>query len=235
MKFIIAARNSIDRARHELNHKMKDDPESNRSSDAEDKITALLQLRAKLEQELQADTRRIEDLKKECELKLNWIHHLDELLSEASFQPASALLHDFPLVNDIEEPAARVPPRPALANKADPLVIDLKSFSEPVNFKNPKDGTIFATINFLQGNTMIMLSEKLKIVPESRLFTEIFQKGIVAIFEKEGGKVYLERDDTGVLRMITISGTFKTDLKERLIKQLAQVVTTFRDASKGSS
>jgi hypothetical protein len=195
---------------------------------SEGKITSLLQLRAKLEQEVRADTRKLEDLKKEVELKLDWMHHLDEILSEASFQPASALLGDMMPAQDEPEP------EPEVKQDKD-LVVELKSFSEPVNLKNPKDGTIYATLNFMQGNIMIMLNQKLHLVPDSRIFQDFFQRNIVSVFEKEGGKIFMERDDSGILRMITIAGSFKTELKEQLIRRLAQVVTQFRDASKEAS
>jgi hypothetical protein len=212
---------------------MKDAKTEVKVSKAEDKssegkITSLLQLRAKLEQEVRADTRKLEDLKKEIELKLSWMHHLDEILSEASFQPASALLGDLMPVQDEPEP------EPVLKQDKD-IIVELKSFSEPVNLKNPKDGTIYATLNFMQGNIMIMLNQKLHLVPDSRVFQDFFQRNIVSVFEKEGGKIFMERDDSGILRMITIAGSFKTELKEQLIRRLAQVVTQFRDASKDAS
>ncbi len=193
---------------------------------SEDKITSLLQLRAKLEQEMNADTRKLEDLKKEVELKLAWMHHLDEILAEASFQPASALIGDLM--------AAQEDPEPEIKQGKD-IIIDLKSFNEPVNIKNPKDGTIYATLNFTHGNIMIMLNQKLHLVPEGRVFQDFFQRNIVSVFEHEGGKIFLERDDSGILRMITIAGSFKTELKEQLIRRLAQVVIQFRDESKEAS
>jgi hypothetical protein len=222
----------MDRARDELKHEMKEgkvEVKGSKTEDknSEDKITSLLQLRAKLEQEMNADTRKLEDLKREIELKLAWMHHLDEILAEASFQPASALIGDLLVAQDALEPEIK---------QDKDIIIDLKSFSEPVNIKNPKDGTIYATLNFTQGNTMIMLNQKLHLVPESRVFQDFFQRNIVSVFEKEGGKIYLERDDdSGILRMITIAGSFKTELKEQLIKRLAQVVVQFRDASKETS
>ncbi len=193
----------------------------------EDKITSLLQLRAKLEQEMRADSRKLEDLKKEIGLKLAWMHHLDEILAEASFQPASALVGDFMTTQEAPEP-------PSDSKAAKGIVIDLKSFSEPVNLKDTKTDTIYATLNFLQGNIMIMLNQSLRIVPESNVFQDFFQRNIVAVFEKEGGKIFLERDDEGILRMITIAGSFKTELKEQLIKHIVQVVIQFRDALKES-
>ena len=61
----------------------------------EGKITAMLALKARLEQDLRADMIKIKDLEKECALKRKWIHYLDDTISESSFQPASALLSDF--------------------------------------------------------------------------------------------------------------------------------------------
>ncbi|MBN2150424.1 MAG: hypothetical protein JW839_03155 [Candidatus Lokiarchaeota archaeon] len=193
----------------------------------EGKITSLLQLRAKLEQEVRADTRKLEDLKREVEMKLAWMHHLDEILSEASFQPASALMGDFLAAQDGPEPDHG----PVAAKD---VTIELKSFNEPVNIKDARDGTIYATLNFMQGNILIMLSQALHVVPESRVFQDIFQRHIVAVFEREGGKIFLERDDTGILRMITIAGSFKAELKEQIIKRTAQVVVQFREALKES-
>ncbi len=205
----------------------KVDEKGSRAEDKnqEDKITSLLQLRAKLEQEMRADTRKLEDLKKEIELKLAWMHHLDEILSDASFQPASALMGDFLTAQDTAEP----PPDPKAAKD---IVIELKSFNEPVNLKDAKTDAIYATLNFLQGNIMIMLNQSLHIIPESRIFQDFFQRNIIAVFEKEGGKIFLERDDAGILRMITISGSFGSERKEQLIKHIAQVVIQFREASK---
>ncbi|MEX2685093.1 MAG: hypothetical protein Q6373_026200 [Candidatus Sigynarchaeota archaeon] len=195
----------------------------------EDKITSLLQLRARLEQEIRADTRKLDDLKREIELKLSWMHHLDEILSEASFQPASALMGDFLAVQEVPEP-------PSDRKVAKDIVIELKSFNEPVNIKDAKNDVIYATLNFMQGNILVMLNQSLHVAPESRFFQDFFQRHIVAVFEKEGGNIFLERDDQGILRMITVAGSsFKTELKERLIKDIAQLVMQFRDAAKEAS
>nr|MDO8114220.1 hypothetical protein [Candidatus Sigynarchaeota archaeon] len=203
---------------------MKEEKGTNKAPGTEDKITALLQLRAKLEQELRADTRKLEDLKKECDLKLRWIRYLDEILSEASFQPASTMIQDMQLAS----------PEPDDEDKTQ--VVDVKSFDEPVHIKDQKDGTILATVNFIQGNIMIIFNDALQVIPESRIFQEFFQKHIVNVFEKEGGKIYLEHDDEkGILRSISIMGSFSTDLKEQVIKRLTQSVVAFREASKASS
>ncbi|NMC04958.1 MAG: hypothetical protein GYA24_07100 [Candidatus Lokiarchaeota archaeon] len=226
---------------------MKESKHSGTNADAEaknpeEKITSLLHLRAKLEQEVRADTRKLDDLKKDIELKLGWMHHLDEILSEASFQPASELVGEIMAVTGEREPDS-VPgpgpePEPASGSGSTAVkevVIDLKSFAEPVNIKNPKDNSIYATLNFMQGSIMIMINQKLRLVPESRVFQDFFQRNIVSVFEKEGGKIFLERDESGILRMITISGSFKTELKEQLIRRLAQVVVQFREASRDAS
>jgi hypothetical protein len=190
----------------------------------EDKITALLHLRARLEQELLADSRKLEDLKKECDLKMKWIHHLDEILSEASFQPASSMLADFTKVSvdrDVEEKQPE---------------INIKSFNEPVNIKYPQSDEILATVNFMQNNIMITINPTLNLVPESQMFQDFYQRSIVGVFEKEGGKIYLERDDdSGILRSINIMGNFKTELKDQIIGRLSKALITFREASKASS
>src|SRR5271157_709270 len=111
-----------------MNLIMDEDNESPAESNNEDKITALLQLRSRLEQELLADSRKLEDLKKECDLKVQWIHHLDEILSEASFQPASSMLPDLTKTSSDREEEDKMPD------------IKIKSFNEPVNIKDPADG-----------------------------------------------------------------------------------------------
>lgn len=192
----------------------------------EDRITSLLQLRAKLEQEMRADMLKLDDLKREIELNLTWMHQLDEILSEASFQPASALMGNLLA-------AQEAPERQPHFEASKDIVIELKSFKEPVNLKDAKNGIIYATLNFMYGNILVMLNQNLHIVPESRVFQDFFQRHIVAVFEKEGGKIFLERDDEGILRMITIAGSsFKTELKEQLLKDIVQVVIQFRDARK---
>jgi len=192
----------------------------------EDRITSLLQLRAKLEQEMRADMLKLDDLKREIELNLTWMHQLDEILSEASFQPASALMGNLLA-------AQEAPERQPHFEASKDIVIELKSFKEPVNLKDAKNGIIYATLNFMCGNILVMLNQNLHIVPESRVFQDFFQRHIVAVFEKEGGKIFLERDDEGILRMITIAGSsFKTELKEQLLKDIVQVVIQFRDARK---
>ena len=203
---------------------VEEDNEASKEPGKEDKITALLNLRARLEQELLADSRKLEDLKKECNLKMQWIHHLDEILSEASFQPASTMLPDLSKISANQEEEERVP------------VIDIKSFNEPINIKDPKDGELLATVNFLQNNIMITLNQNLNLEPQSDLFQEFYQKYIVAVFEKEGGKIYLESDeDSGILRSINIMGSFKTELKDQVISHLIPAVIRFREAVKASS
>src|SRR5271157_6091805 len=107
-----------------MNLIMDEDNESPAESNNEDKITALLQLRSRLEQELLADSRKLEDLKKECDLKMQWIHHLDEILSEASFQPASTMLSNIANISADQEEEEKLP------------TINIKSFNEPVNIKD---------------------------------------------------------------------------------------------------
>ncbi|HME52663.1 MAG TPA: hypothetical protein VKM55_10630 [Candidatus Lokiarchaeia archaeon] len=203
---------------------MDEDNEIPEPSGSEGKITALLQLRARLEQELLADSRKLDDLKKECDLKVQWIHHLDEILSEASFQPASSMLPDLTKTSSDREEEDKMPD------------IKIKSFNEPVNIKDPADGELLATVNFLQNNIMITMNQNLNLIPESQIFQDFYQRYIIGVFEKEGGKIYLERDDdSGILRSINIMGSFKTELKDLIIKRLTQAVITFRAASKASS
>jgi hypothetical protein len=181
---------------------------------AENRIKSLLQLRTRLEQELRADTRKINDLKAECELKLAWIHHLDEFLSEASFQPASSLLDmSRPLESVMDEVKEEVIPDA------------ITDFSKPVNVMDKDGKELLATINFLSGNILIAFGTKSAVDPENPLFQEFFNDKILGQLEKEGGKTFLERDEeSGMVRSISVMGSFTTEVKEIVVKGVQHVL-----------
>jgi hypothetical protein len=204
---------------------MKQDgkPGDTEPTPAENRITSLLQLKTRLEQELRADTRKINDLKADCELKVAWIHHLDEILSEASFQPASALL-------DMSKPIVSIRDEDEIEKEEIPATVT--DFSKPVNIMDKEGNEILAMINFLSGNILIAFGTKVAVDPENPIFQEFFNDKILARLEKEGGKTFLERDEvSGMLRSISVMGSFPTEVKEAVVKGVQHVLLLLENAS----
>nr|MDO8117691.1 hypothetical protein [Candidatus Sigynarchaeota archaeon] len=186
---------------------VKEKTQAHDQQEKADKITSLLKLKAHLEQELRANTRKIEELKIECDLRRRWIYFLDNSLSEASFQPASELvdkLNDHGKFKDKHR-------------DDEPRIDDDYDFSKPVNISNPETGTLLTTINFLEGNALIAFNEKVAI--KGAAINDVIKNHVLTTIEKEGGKVFIERDEiTGVIRSITGIGTFKTEAKEKIVQ-----------------
>jgi hypothetical protein len=199
-----------------------DEENSKQSISSEDKIKSLLQLKAKLEQEIRAHTRKIEELKEECDLKRHWIYHLDNMLSEASFQPASALLGSFDSEAEYiatDEPAEVISDEP----------ID---FSGPINITHPDSNELLATINMLEGTILVAFSDTVEVYQDNEIFMKFFQKKILRQFEDEGARIFYEKDDDGMfLRSITIMGTFPMELKSKIVKGLKYSLLKIVDSS----
>ncbi|MBD3188001.1 hypothetical protein GF325_14285, partial [Candidatus Bathyarchaeota archaeon] len=167
----------------------------------EKKITSLLQLKLKLEQEVRADINKIEEIKKHVEQRRGWIHFLDEVLSESSFQPASALLAEDFNPEDVKHASTLDSPEPLSVQRGSTVNI-----TDDFNI-------LLATVTFMEGNIFITFSESVSIDPRNPYFKEAFQDTVLSSFEREGGKIYSERDDAGSLKSISILGTFNQDLR----------------------
>lgn len=185
----------------------------------EDRITALLQLRGRIEQELRADTIRMEDLKHACDEKVRWLRYLDEIISDDSFQPASELLGKLPA-----GPGEVLGDRASVSRPAPPAE-PRKDTSQPVNIKHPRTNALLASIHFLEGTVSIAFSDKVNIAPESPTFQQAIHASILLPFEKAGGRIFLERDEeTGYLRSITILGHFPSSQKDRVAGDLERAL-----------
>ncbi len=194
--------------------------ETDRQDEA-DKITSLLQLRAHLEQELRASIRKIEELKRDCDSRRRWIYFLDEMLSEASFQPASALVGKLGAMTTPDNSG----------HFDQPAADEAYDFDKPINITNPETGTLLSTINFLEGNALVAFNEKILALMKGAAVNEIVKTNILAVIEKEGGKVFLERDEgSGSIRSITGIGTFKTEVKEKIIQGVNVLFSKIRDS-----
>lgn len=183
----------------------------------EDKITTLLALKARLEQDLRADMIKIKDLKKECELRRKWIHYLEEAISESSFQPASALISDFNSVK-LTEPY-----------KEEEMVEESSGeLPSTVNIEAAGDGTLLATVNFFEGNILIAFNETIEVSPDDSHFVD-FKENTLSKLEKKGSKIYFESAE-GSLKSITImTANTTTKLKEDTVKSLEKILNAIHN------
>ncbi|MHA1697411.1 MAG: hypothetical protein ACTSWN_01075 [Promethearchaeota archaeon] len=179
----------------------------------EDKIKALLSLKAKIEQELRSDMMKIEDLKKECELKRKWLYYIDEILSESSFVPASVMLSQ---IENLELDDLK----PAMTGKEEPSIM-VEYQKNTVNLISTINSKLLSSLKFTPTMIIITFNEDFKIFPNDPYFYQDFQEKIIDLFEKAGGKIFYEKDETGgFLRTIMIKGSFNSELKETCIKNL---------------
>ncbi|MFX0102229.1 MAG: hypothetical protein ACFFCS_21870 [Candidatus Hodarchaeota archaeon] len=180
--------------------------------DREDKITALLSLKSRLEQDLRADMIKIKDLEKECALKRKWIHYLDETLSESSFQPASALISDF------DEAKLNVPYKEEIVEEI------AEGLPSTVNIKGIGDGTLLATVNFFEGNISIAFNDTIQVSSDDPQFIG-FQESTLSKLEKKGSKIFFETDE-GILKSITILGEFNIEIGSEVVESLDKILNT---------
>ncbi|MHA1681380.1 MAG: hypothetical protein ACTSUE_10250 [Promethearchaeota archaeon] len=182
----------------------------------EEKITSLLQLRSKLEQEIRANIIKIKDLNKQIEKRRKWIHYLDGVLSESSFQPASSLLEDNFVLEDAQFDIKESEKLEKLEEN-EGTVVDLSGI---INIRQDSTDRLLATVNILEANIIITFSKDILIDVNNKYFNDFFKEKILSLFEKAGGKIFIERGEQGNVISISIIGEFDLDLREKCVKSL---------------
>lgn len=180
----------------------------------EERITALLRLKSWLEQDLAANLVKLEELKKDCDAKREWIRHLEEILSESSFQNASALL------------GKKNPEAPAISQskpgQAHGKVSIERGKGNAVSLVSTRDGEVLATVTLHRGNILITFSTHSAVAPDDPVFMQ-FHASALKVFQQKGGQVFIE-NDKGTVRSVTIMGSFDADLKDECVRGLRHVL-----------